>query len=135
MPPTGQKRFDLDRDELPPEETQPNKTIQPGKRLKRQKREFIGAVPWDQFLLAAKLPGKSPLVVWLLIRHRVALRRDQATEITLTDVLVAKCGLSDRTKIVAIKQLEHAGLIQVTRPGNGKAWLLSPVMLPENEED
>lgn len=73
-----------------------------------------GPIPLAWLARAAKLPGKSPLAVALAIRFEEG-RLEAGRPIKLTNPLVAKFGVSRKSKYRAIDALEQAGLIEVSR--------------------
>jgi hypothetical protein len=79
----------------------------------RQVHRFLkGPIPWNDLCVAARLPGHA-LAVFLSIHHRLALTRSGST--TLPKGLLAELGVSRDTKSRALRELERASLIIVTR--------------------
>ena len=101
------------------------------RKLRRKKlAQFIaGPLPLPHFFIAANLPGKA-LEVWLLIHFRTRLMR--RTEVTLPAGLLEQAGVvHSTTKASALRSLEDAGLIRVSRAA-GKASRISLVELTDN---
>jgi hypothetical protein len=71
-----------------------------------------GPIPLAWLTAAAKLPGKAPLAVALAIRFEEG-RRGKAGSIKVTNPLVAKLGVSRKSKYAALQALQKAGLIAV----------------------
>jgi hypothetical protein len=85
---------------------------------RRPIEEFFlkGPIPLAELVPVARMPGKT-LAVWLLIIHRVTVSRK--TWVTLPAYALAEWGISRDTKIDAVKRLEEAGRIAVSRPNGG----------------
>ncbi|WP_145279440.1 hypothetical protein [Tautonia plasticadhaerens] len=73
-----------------------------------------GPIPLDWLSAAARLPGKAPLAVALAIRFESG-RRGDAESVKVTNPLVARLGVSRKSKYAALSALEGAGLIRVSR--------------------
>ena len=93
----------------------------PARRKLRRKKlaQFIaGPLPLAQFFIAAGLPGKA-LAAWVLIHFRTRLTG--RTEVTLPASLLGNAGIDrSTTKAHALRSLEDAGLIRVSR-AHGRA--------------
>ena len=63
------------------------------------------------------LPGKTPILLWLLIAHRVTYLHD--VWVTLPSYTYEELGISEDAKTDGLKRLEEAGLIAVQRPPGG----------------
>jgi hypothetical protein len=82
---------------------------------RRSKKFLRGPFEWEQFCIAAKLPGQA-LIVWLLIQHQACLRRKPL--VTLPIDILAQAGVSRWSAGRALKVLEEAKLICAMRaPG------------------
>jgi hypothetical protein len=92
---------------------------------RRRSRVFLrGPFDWDQFCVAARLPGQA-LIVWLLVQHQTCLRRKPF--ITLPADLLAQARVSRWSKDRALKILEETKLIRVMRaPGCSPRIALLP---------
>ena len=84
-----------------------------------------GPVPVAWVRAAAELPGKSPLILGLAIRHQAGLLKTDC-DVRITGSLLAKFGLERRTARIAMHHLESAGLVTVERPP-GKCRLVTIV--------
>jgi hypothetical protein len=73
-----------------------------------------GPIPMAWLEKAAKLPGKGPLAVALVIRFESG-RTGNAQAVKLTNPLVAKLCVSRKSKYTALEALEEAGLVTVVR--------------------
>lgn len=84
--------------------------------LKRRRSGYVrGPFTFSDFCAAARLPGKA-LAVWCLLQHRMRLTRQ--AEVTLPNSLLESAGIDRNAKARALRDLEAAGLVQVSRlPG------------------
>src|SRR3712207_474894 len=73
-----------------------------------------GPIPMSWLETAAKLPGKAPLAVALTIRFEAG-RQANSQAVKLTNPLVARLGVSRKSKYSALIALQQAGLIDVLR--------------------
>ena len=103
---------------LQDDETLPTKSA-PSRR--RRGSRFVWTLPYDHFVLAASLPGKS-LAVWVLVHHRTRLTG--ANPITIPSDTLTICGISRETYRRARRHLERAGLILAHDPGPGCSTLI-----------
>jgi hypothetical protein len=70
---------------------------------RQRSRLFLrGPFDWDQFCVAARLPGQA-LIVWLLVQHQVRLR--QKSPITLPGEVLMQAGVSRWSKDRALQVL------------------------------
>jgi len=92
------------------------------KRLERRRLERFLAIriPFAQFQSAARLPGKA-LAVYLLIHWRRTVT-GQST-VTLPTNLLHEFGIDRNAKHRALRDLEEAGLIKVTRAAGQSAQI------------
>jgi len=78
---------------------------------KRPKQLFI-LVPLDDHVAkAAKATGGQRMLVWMLILHRSW--KEQTPTVVVTNDMVHKYGISPKVKVLALHQLEKAGLVVV----------------------
>jgi hypothetical protein len=75
-----------------------------------------GPIPLVELVPIAKMPGKT-LALWLLIAHRVSYSRK--VWVTLPAYALEEWGISKDAKIDALRRLERAGKVLVTRPKGG----------------
>jgi hypothetical protein len=85
---------------------------------RRPIEEFFlkGPVPLSELVPIAKMPGKT-LALWLAIVHRVTY--SSKTWVTLPPYVMADWGIGQDAKIDALRRLEQAGKIAVSRPKGG----------------
>jgi hypothetical protein len=128
-------RFNLEEDSLTDEEAQAvyDRASQARRKIRSRSRSktkgaFIFGGPWEQFCLAARLPGKA-LIVWLLVRHQVRLRG--TLTISLPASLLQGAGIGRATLLRALKALERTGLVSVTR-NKGRSVRITLIELPED---
>jgi hypothetical protein len=89
------------------------KTRWSGAKDNRIARRFLKKTPLDPLQRAARLPGRA-LHVYLAIRHRCDLRREQT--VTLPAAYLQAFGIIGKdVKRRALAELETAGLIRVER--------------------
>lgn len=75
-----------------------------------------GPIPWPWIETAARLPGKSPLAVGLILWHLAGCKCSRTVEFCLRRATAL--GMSWRTASRAIDLLERAGLVTTAaRPG------------------
>ena len=87
--------------------------------LRRQPIEkfFLkGPIPFSELVPVARMPGRT-LALWLLIVHRVTFMRK--TWVTLPAYVLEEWGLKPNAKVDALRRLEQAGMIAVSRPKGG----------------
>lgn len=85
----------------------------------RRSEEFLcGPVPMPWLTLAMRLSGGSPIKVGLLLWFRSGILR-RRTDIPLSRKLLDRAGLPPRTAHDALRQLEKARLVNVSR-GRGR---------------
>jgi hypothetical protein len=82
---------------------------------------------------AARLRGKAPLAVALAIRFEAG-RQGHARAVKLTNPLVARLGVTRKSKYAALAALEGAGLIHVVRAPR-KAPLVTILEAPASPAD
>jgi hypothetical protein len=75
-----------------------------------------GPIPFTELVPIARMPGKT-LALWLLIIHRVTLSRK--IWVTLPPYALKEWGISKDAKIDALRRLEQAGRVSVSRPPGG----------------
>ena len=75
-----------------------------------------GPIPLAELIPIAKMPGKT-LALWLLIVYRVSYSRKGW--VTLPGYVLAEWGISKDAKIDALRRLERAGKVLVSRPKGG----------------
>ena len=88
------------------------KTRWSGAKGNRITGRFLKKTPLDPLQRAARLPGQA-LQVYLAIRHRCDLRREQT--VTLPADYLQTFGIGRDVKRRALAELETAGLIRVER--------------------
>jgi hypothetical protein len=87
-----------------------------------RKRGWAGFMPlpsMDTIKKAALLPGKAPLVLFLLARYRANTQGARGRyPVTLPSKLLEEFGINPATKSRGLKLLEKAGLLKLVRePG------------------
>jgi hypothetical protein len=97
----------------------------------RKARTFIPALPRHLFCRLAKLPGKC-LAVYLVLALRWRLER-RPRAVNITTRWLASFGLTKNDKHRALRSLERAGLVTVTRL-NGKNPVITLVPVPQESE-
>ena len=98
---------------LSPENLNKLRLSPPPPRPAMVRGQFLrGPIPLAWLAAAARLPGKAPLAVALAIRFESGRLRG-APAVKLTNPLVAKLGVSRKSKYSALKVLQQAGLIAV----------------------
>jgi hypothetical protein len=75
-----------------------------------------GPIPLAELIPIAKMPGKT-LALWLLIVYRVSYSRK--SWVTLPAYALEEWDISKDAKIDALRRLEQAGKILVSRPKGG----------------
>jgi hypothetical protein len=89
----------------------------PGASRPRQSAPFLkGPIPLAWIERAACLPGKA-LQVAIALRFRCGIERSACVKVT--NVLLAKFGVDRHAKARALRQLEAANLVAVTRKRGG----------------
>jgi len=85
-----------------------------GARASTIKGEFLkGPIPLTWLSSAAALSGKGPLAVGLAIWFEAGRRRSR--EVTLTNAILERFGVTRKTKYRGLNALEEAGLIVLDR--------------------
>ena len=87
-------------------------------RRRRASRFLKGPIPLALLQEAARLRGRA-LALYLVIRHRTALRR--SPELSLPTNYLAAWGIDKDAKRRAITALERAGLVRVVDRGPGRS--------------
>jgi hypothetical protein len=77
---------------------------------------LAGPIPLAELVPVAKMPGKT-LALWLLIVHRVTWAKSKW--VTLPDYILKEWEISQDAKSDALRRLEQAGKIAVSRPKGG----------------
>lgn len=103
------------------------------KTLKRQSREFIAQIPYGATLLVSQFPGKTPLIVWLLIVHLARL--SGASRVSLPFNRLTAWGVDRPNLWRALRHLEKAGLILIHKQGAGRSSVIELIELPEDAEE
>src|SRR5262249_35861087 len=104
-----------DMDYLSPENLQKLRLKTPSLPAPPIRGQFLrGPIPLAWLTAAARLPGKAPLAVAPAVRFEAG-RRGNSQTVKLTNPLVAKLGVSRKSKYSALNALEQAGLVAVRR--------------------
>jgi hypothetical protein len=75
-----------------------------------------GPIPLEELVAVGKMGGKT-LITWLLIIHRTTFAKK--LWVTLPRYALEEWGISNSAKIDALKRLEAAGKVAVSRPSGG----------------
>jgi hypothetical protein len=88
------------------------------KRRARAKAEFV-MLPYAQVLAAAGQMKCAPLAVLIELAHQMF--KAGQSRVTLTNSALRPVGISHKAKLRALRQLEAAGLVKVTRAGRRRS--------------
>ena len=75
-----------------------------------------GPIPLAELIPVSQMPGKT-LTMWLMIVHRVTFSK--SAWVTLPAYILKEWGVSQDAKTDALRRLEQAGQIAVSRPKGG----------------
>jgi hypothetical protein len=82
-------------------------------RRRKRGREFLGPIPWGWLSAAAKLGGKAPLLVTIVLWHLKHLKRRWT--VTWQPSVAESLGVTRWTLYRGLPALERAGLVIVER--------------------
>lgn len=86
---------------------------------KRAKRELFIRVQFRQATEVCAAVGPANAFVWILLLHMAFTAR--SLTFSCRNELMAKCGIDRRRKGLALRALEAAGWLTLSRPGPRKA--------------
>jgi DNA-binding MarR family transcriptional regulator len=98
------------------------------KRQPRPKSEFV-QLPFEQILAAAGLLKNTQLAVLMVLAHREFKTHKNPVRLAANEALKS-IGVSNKAKLRALRHLEAAGLISMTKSGQGKAQLITLLWKP-----
>lgn len=98
------------------------------KRRPRPKSEFV-QLPFEQILAAAGFLKNTQLAVLMALANREFKTHKNPVRLAANGALKS-IGVSNKAKLRALRHLEAAGLISVTKPGKGKAQLITLLWKP-----